>query len=63
MVFNLKLSTDLEDLIGFKMKIMVDITNAWGTFESRLEHRGRFGGQQDASSIFVEGAALLTGHY
>lgn len=40
-----------------------DITNVWGTFEGGLEHRGRFGRQKDASSVLVEGAALLAGHY
>jgi len=32
------------------------------TFEGRLEHRGRFGRQQDAAGVLVEGAALLVGH-
>lgn len=35
--------------------------SVWGTFEGRLQHRGWFGGQQDASSVLVEGATLLTG--
>lgn len=36
--------------------------NIRSTFEGRLEHRGWFGGQQDAPSVLVEGAALLVWH-
>lgn len=32
------------------------------TFEGRLQHRSRFGGQQDAPGVLVEGAAFLAGH-
>lgn len=41
----------------------LDGVNVWTTFEGRLQHGSRFGGQEDASGVLVERSALLVGDY